>query len=100
MPGGLLQLVAKGKDDIFIINDPQITLFKIVYRRIANFSAFPLSLNFTRKVDFGTLGRCRIRKDADLVNNLNLVIKLPAIKMKYPVLTKKSLQETLEENKI
>ena len=28
MGGGLLQLVAKGAQDVYLINDPQITLFK------------------------------------------------------------------------
>ena len=95
MGGSLLQLVAKGADDIYLIRDPQITLFKMVYRRHANFSMFPFNLNFARKMNFGTLGKCRIRKNGDLINKLNLVVKLPAIKMAYPKLTKKELQTQL-----
>ena len=38
MVGGLLQLVAKGTHDIYLTGNPQITFFKIVYRRYTNFS--------------------------------------------------------------
>ena len=33
MTGSILQLVAAGIEDIFLTNDPQITYFKIVYKR-------------------------------------------------------------------
>ena len=38
MGGGLLQLVAYGAQDIYLTGNPQITFFKIVYRRHTNFS--------------------------------------------------------------
>ena len=38
MVGGLLQLVANGVQDIFLIGNPQITFFKVVYKRHTNFS--------------------------------------------------------------
>jgi hypothetical protein len=37
MTGALIQLVAKGLQDIFITQDPQITYFKIVYRKRISF---------------------------------------------------------------
>lgn len=95
MTGGLLQLVAKGPDDMYLINNPEITLFKMVYRRHSNFAMFPLYLNFAKKMNFGSVGRCKIRKNGDLVNNLYLIVKLPDIKMAYPLLTKKELQTLL-----
>ena len=38
MGGGLMQLVAYGAQDIYLTGDPQITFFKVVYRRHTNFS--------------------------------------------------------------
>ena len=38
MSAGLIQLVAKGKEDLYLIGDPQITLFKMIYRRHTNFA--------------------------------------------------------------
>ena len=38
MGGGILQFVAYGSQDIYLTENPQITFFKIVYRRRTNFS--------------------------------------------------------------
>ena len=38
MGGGLLQLVAYGAQDVYLTGNPQITFFKVVYRRHTNFS--------------------------------------------------------------
>ena len=38
MGGGLMQLVAMGAQDVYLTGDPQITFWKIVYRRYTNFS--------------------------------------------------------------
>lgn len=38
MGGGLMQLVAYGAQDVYISGNPQITFFKVVYRRHTNFS--------------------------------------------------------------
>ena len=46
MTGGILQLVARGYDDLYIIKDPEITYFKIVYRRYTNFSIQPKIIAF------------------------------------------------------
>ena len=40
MTGAIIQLVAKGIQDIFITDNPQITYFKIIYKIVdLNFSA-------------------------------------------------------------
>jgi len=38
MGGGLMQLVAYGAQDIYLTGNPQITFFKVVFRRHTNFS--------------------------------------------------------------
>ena len=38
-----MQLVAYGAQDIYLTGNPQITFFKVVYRRHTNFSGKPLS---------------------------------------------------------
>ena len=38
MGGGLMQLVAYGAQDIYLTGNPQITFFKVVYRRHTNFA--------------------------------------------------------------
>ena len=38
MAGGILQLVAYSSQDFYLTGNPQITYFKVVYRRHTNFS--------------------------------------------------------------
>jgi hypothetical protein len=79
MTGSILQLVAYGIEDIFLTKDPQITYFKIVYRRHTNFSREEIKQNFIQQPDFGKKISCTISKDGDLISNMTLVITLPQI---------------------
>ena len=46
MGGGLMQLVAYGAQDIYLTGNPQITFFKVVYRRHTNFSMESIEQTF------------------------------------------------------
>ena len=46
MGGGLMQLVAYGAQDIYLTGNPQITFFKVVYRRHTNFSMETIAQTF------------------------------------------------------
>ena len=48
MGGGLMQLVAYGAQDIYLTGNPQITFFKVVYRRHTNFSMESISQSIQR----------------------------------------------------
>lgn len=80
MTGAILQLVAKGIQDIFISSDPQITFFKIVYRRHTNFSIEPIPQYFTHKPNFGKKSSCTLSPNGDLIGKTYLVATLPKIK--------------------
>jgi len=79
MGGGLMQLVAYGAQDIYLTGNPQITFFKVVYRRHTNFSMESILQTFN-----GTLGTgastltSTISRNGDLVSNLMLEAKLTA----------------------
>lgn len=79
MAGGIIQLVAKGVQDIFITDKPQITFFKIIYRRHTNFSIEHIQLDFNNKPNFGKKVSCTITKAGDLVHKIFLMVKLPRI---------------------
>lgn len=78
--GGLLQLVANGKQDVFLTGNPQVTWFKMVYRRYTNFSIESSSIPFDTQPDFGRRLTCLIPKKGDLLGPLWLEITLPALK--------------------
>jgi len=76
MGGGLLQLVAKGAQDVYLINNPQITLFKNIYHRYTNFSYETFQLNFDGNKNFGEEINCTIPLNGDLLSKSYLVIIL------------------------
>uniref|UniRef100_A0A6C0C545 Major capsid protein N-terminal domain-containing protein n=1 Tax=viral metagenome TaxID=1070528 RepID=A0A6C0C545_9ZZZZ len=71
MGGGLMQLVAYGAQDIYLTGNPQITFFKVVYRRHTNFSMEAIQQTFS-----GSGGQnpvCTISRNGDLVHKMYLV---------------------------
>ena len=83
MSGSLLQLVAKGVETIYLVENPQITHFKIVYRRHTNFSKFDHKLEFTKKLKLGGRVTYKVRNIADILYDLMLVVDLPDINMSF-----------------
>lgn len=79
MTGGLIQLVAYGIQDIFLTKDPQITFFKVVYRRHTNFSTEVIPQFFTHKPNFGQRVTCILNRNGDLIRKMHLVVDLPTI---------------------
>ena len=67
MAGGLLQLVAYGAQDVYLTSNPQITFFKVVYRRHTNFSIESIKQTFNGTADFGQDVSITIQRNADLV---------------------------------
>lgn len=96
MAGGILELVSRGADDIFLTVDPQITFFKIVYRRHTNFSKTEYDINFNKTLDFGTTSQLVIPKYGDLLHKLFLVINLPDIDITYVEITVGQVKQLLK----
>ncbi len=79
MTGGIIQLVALGHENVFITNKPQITYFKVVYKRHTNFSMEEIPQYFTNKLSWGKTSTCTISKEGDLMSNVSLVVELPRV---------------------
>jgi len=68
-----MQLVAYGAQDIYLTGNPQITFFKVVYRRHTNFSMETIqqSINGASKLSNGiTNGDVTISRNGDLVSKV------------------------------
>jgi hypothetical protein len=72
MGGGLLQLVAYGAQDVYLTGNPQITFFKVVYRRHTNFSIESIQQTFNGNPTLGQRVTCQISRNGDLVHKLYL----------------------------
>jgi hypothetical protein len=77
MGGGLLQLVAYGAQDIYLTGNPQITFFKVVYRRHTNFAMEAIENVFNGTARFGNRVTCQISRNGDLIHKVYLVATLP-----------------------
>ena len=47
MGGGLMELVAKGAQDIYLTGNPNVTYFKSVFKRHTNFSMESIQQSFS-----------------------------------------------------
>ena len=83
MGGGLMQLVAYGAQDIYLTGNPQITFFKVVYRRHTNFSMEAIEQTIKGssqcKSGGGTSGTVTISRNGDLVYKVYVTSDTPNI---------------------
>ncbi len=71
-----MQLVAYGAQDVFLTGNPQITFFKIVYRRHTNFAVESIEQTFNGTADFSRKVSCTISRNGDLITKMYLRVTL------------------------
>jgi hypothetical protein len=77
--GGLMQLVAYGAQDIYLTGNPQITFFKVVYRRHTNFAMENIQQTFSGNPEFGKRATVTVARNGDLINSAYLQVTLPSL---------------------
>ena len=77
--GAAIILVGYGEENMYLSENPQISYFKIIYRRYTNFSIETILSNFLYKPDFGNKYTAELSKYADLLHKAWLCIQLPEI---------------------
>ena len=83
MGGGLIQLVAVGIQDIYLIGNPQITFFKTVYKKYTNFSMESIQQSIDGRTDFGQQIEITIQRKGDLIKDIIFDILLPILPSGY-----------------
>ena len=80
MGGGLMQIVAYGAQDVYLTGNPQITFFKVVYRRHTNFAMESISQTFNgTSTSLGSKVSCTISRNGDLIHKMYLRVVLPTV---------------------
>ena len=74
-----MQLVAYGAQDVYLTGNPQITFWKVTYRRYTNFSMESIEQTFNGQADFGRRVTCTISRNGDLAYRTYLQVTLPEI---------------------
>ena len=72
-----MQLVAYGAQDIYLTGNPQITFFKVVYRRHTNFAVESIEQTFNGQADFNKRVTATISRNGDLLQQMYLEVILP-----------------------
>jgi hypothetical protein len=83
MGGGLLQLLAVGVQDIYIIGNPQITFFKTIFKKHTNFSLESVSQTIDGRTNFGQQIEVTISRNGDLLKDIILEVLLPVLPTEY-----------------
>ena len=79
MPGGLINIASYGAEDLFLTGTPEISYFKLVYRRHTNFATESIKLKFDDYCDFNKKARLTFPKSGDLIHKSYLEIITPEI---------------------
>lgn len=74
-----MQLVAYGAQDVFLTGTPEITFWKVSYRRHTNFAMESIEQTFAGQADFGRRVTCTISRNGDLAYRTYLQVTLPEI---------------------
>jgi hypothetical protein len=61
-----------GAQDVYLTGNPQITFFKVVYRRHTNFSKEAIAQQFNGTAGFGSSLTCTLARNGDLVQEIYL----------------------------
>jgi hypothetical protein len=79
MGGGLMQLVAYGAQDVYLTGNPNITFFKVVYRRHTNFSIETIEQTLGGNPDFGRKSTVTVLRNGDLATKIALRVRLNSV---------------------
>jgi Major capsid protein N-terminus/Large eukaryotic DNA virus major capsid protein len=74
-----MQLVAYGAQDMYLTGNPQITFFKVIYRRHTNFSMESIEQTFNGSADWGKKVTCTVSRNGDLIHRVYLRVELPEV---------------------
>ena len=79
MGGGIISLVANGAQDVYLTGSPQITYFKVIYRRYTNFAMETIE----QAIDSARPGgrySVQVQRNGDLATKTCLRIRVPAVR--------------------
>jgi hypothetical protein len=74
-----MQLVSYGAQDVYISGNPQITFWKILYKRHTNFAVESIEVTFNGQADFNRRVTAVINRNADLMYKTYVQVVLPEV---------------------
>jgi len=78
MGGGIISLVANGAQDVYLTGNPQITWFKVIYRRYTNFAMETIEQAIDSAKPGGRYS-VQVQRNGDLATKTALRVRVPAV---------------------
>lgn len=78
MGGGIISLVANGAQDVYLTGNPQITYFKVIYRRYTNFAMEAIEQAIDSAKPGGRYS-VQVQRNGDLATKTCLRIRMPPV---------------------
>jgi hypothetical protein len=75
--GTFVQLLSRGPQDVYLTYNPEMSLFKRIYKRYTNFAVEQMEERFSTTVRFGTKNTITVTKRGDLIGSMVLRVVLP-----------------------
>lgn len=79
MVGGIINMISNTASDLYLTGAPQITFYKMVYRRYTNFAMESISLDFDDDIKFDYESELIPPRAGDLLHKAYLQIEIPRI---------------------
>ena len=92
MSGAVAQLALFGQEDLILSGNPEVTFFKLVFKRPSIFSMESIQQSFQGEADFGRRVISQITRSGDLIHHIFVEVELPDLKdfsINTPVTTQK-----------
>jgi hypothetical protein len=83
MGGGLINIISYGSDDLYLTGAPQITFYKMAYRRYTNFAMESVYLDFDEDMDFDRELELIPPRVGDLLHKAYLHVRIPEFSVTY-----------------
>jgi hypothetical protein len=93
MSGAVAQLALFGQEDLVLSGNPEVTFFKLIFKRPSIFSMESIQQSFQGEADFGRRVISQITRSGDLVHHVFVEVDLPDLR-DYSINTPISTQET------
>lgn len=101
MTGALIELVSNNSvSNQWITEQPEITMFKIVYRRHTNFGSELIKIPFGSVPTFGSGVKATILPKGDLLNRIMIVLQLPTLKAKFTKSKSQDISNLINQSQI
>ncbi|VBB18115.1 capsid protein [Yasminevirus sp. GU-2018] len=79
MGGGIISLVANGAQDVYLTGSPQITYFKVIYRRYTNFAMETIEHAIDSAKPGGRYS-VQVQRNGDLATKTAFRVRVPAVR--------------------